>query len=388
MAYFNPFRPSFFADPYPALRRLRDEEPVHYSRGIGAWVVTGYAECAEVLRDHGRFSSLKVDRLPDGSPLPTAEWQSAVFGDLTGMVDADPPLHTKLRNAINRSLTPRAVEALRGYIETAAVRLFEGAAPGPFDLMSGVAKRLPLETKLEYLDIPSDERPKVLDTARVVMDAMDPTSPPDVLDRARAARDWLLDYLDRREAPELAAATGEGVLTREETLSVKVDALVAGNDDTSYGIGSCIHSLLTHPDQLEILRREPELIPGAVHELMRFDNPSHVALRHAAEDTTLAGRRVAAGQPIFVMIAGANRDPREFEDPDRLDVRRDARRQLGFATGIHYCLGSPLASLEMSIVLREFLRRFRRPALLADQTQLGGNFILRGFSRLTVVEGD
>ncbi len=384
MAYFNPLRPSYLDDPYPALSRLRSEEPVHYSADFGAWVVTGYDQCVHVLRDYETFSSVRASASLD-EPEPTRVWREAVWGDLPTLIDTDPPLHTQLRNYVNHSYTPSAVEPLRPYAEAQVDALLRDAPEGEaFDLMEALAKPLPLHIKMENLGIPEGDRPAVLHDVDILMAAMDPGADPDAVQAAGEARERLLKY-HAEAPPPPSVRQGEEDLPEDALISAKVDLTLGGNDDASYAIGNAVLSLLRNPQQLETLREQPERIAEAVEELLRFDGPSHGTIRYAMKDTTLGGQTIASGDGVFVLSAGANRDPSHFHDPDELDLDRSARLHLSFGRGAHYCLGAPLARIELAAAISGLLKRFGEFELAEGETSYSGNFILRGPSRLMVI---
>lgn len=378
MAFFNPMRPSYLNDPYPALNRLRSQEPVHYSEDFAAWVVTGYDQCVQVLRDHETFSSVRRSAALE-EPGPARVWRESVWGDLPTLIDTDPPLHTQLRNYVNGAYTPSAVEPLRSYVDAQVDALLVDAPEGEaFDLMETLAKPLPLRVKMEQLGIPEPDRAAVLDDVHILMEAMHPGAAADALQVAQEARQRLLDY--HSDPPPEAEGLPEDAL-----ISAKVDLTLGGNDDASYAIGNMVLSLLRNPEQLQTLREQPERIGEAVEELLRFDGPSHGTIRYAATETTLGEQTIAAGDGVFVLSAGANRDPSHFENPDRLDFDRGGRLHLSFGRGAHYCLGAPLARIELASALGGLLRRFSELELVEDGTSYSGNFILRGPGRLTVI---
>ncbi len=399
MAFFNPTRPSYLESPHPALARLRAQEPVHYSEDFEAWIVTSYDDCVAVLRDHETFSSVRNVASRSDSDAVQA-WNEAVWGGLPTLIDTDPPLHTQLRRYVNKAYTPATVERLRGYIDEAVRALLASAPDGePFDLMTALAKPLPLIVKMEDFDIPVDMRDEITALVLTLIGAMDPTdSTEDRLQSAQEARQRLFDYFRdsaAAAAPAPAAVAsaassqdeGEGALAEpapEVLFSARVDLILGGNDDLSYGIGNTILELLRHPELLSALRREPDRLPAAVEELLRYDGPAHGLIRYAAVYTTLGGRRIAAGDAVFVMSAAANRDPACFEEPDRLDLDRDDAPHLGFGRGAHYCLGAPLARLELTSAIAGLLDRFSTIELTEDETRYTGNFVLRGPEQLMV----
>jgi unspecific monooxygenase len=404
MAFFNPTRPSFLENPHPALARLRAEEPVYYDQDFEAWIVTSYDECVAVLRDAGTFSSVRsVASRADAEAVEA--WHEAVWSGHPTLIDTDPPLHTQLRRYVNKAYTPATVERLRGYIEQTVATLLAAAPDGePFDLMATLARPLPLIVKMEDFEIPAERRDEFTVLVVTLMGAMDVTdSTEDGRTAAHEARQRLFEYF-RDEAAAAAAAAAETAPAAppqasspqesgdalpdpapEVLFSAKVDLIIGGNDDLSYGIGNTILELLRHPEQLAELRAAPERLPKALEELLRYDGPSHGLIRYASTYTTLGGREIAAGDAIFVMSGAANRDPERFEEPDRLALDRDDTLHIGFGRGPHYCLGAPLARMEMAASIAGLLDRFNTIELVEQETSYTGNFVLRGPERLTVI---
>jgi cytochrome P450 len=371
MAFFNPFRRSYIENPYPALARLRAEEPVHQSRELEAWVVTSYEAAIEVLRDEGRFSS---DLSRASGRLGTqvaAQREASVLGTAARMVSSDPPVHTRLRRIVSRSFTPRFVEGLRGFVEAEATRLLETASPDePFDLLTQFAEPLPQAVIGEQLGAPAEEREEVMSWSDAVMRStvrLDLSG--EERASAQAAREQLATYLDglatRTDVDKdalmvkLARPNEDGErLETEDLLELAIDLALAGNDTTANMIGNGALALVQHADAEAALRADAGLLDGAIEEMMRWDPPTQAVLRIAADDTTLMRRRIGKGDAVLVMLAGANRDPGQFEDPERFDIAREPNRHLALGMGIHHCLGAPLARLQAVTAFRQLLERF------------------------------
>lgn len=390
MAFFNPQRPSYLDDPYPALARLREQEPVHFSPQLNAWLITSYEHCVLVLHDHERFASdfRRVEAVLAGgaSAEPGAEVP-------THLVASDPPQHTRLRTLVARAFARNAVEGLRPFVERAVEGLLDGVEPGdPFDVMSQLAGPLPSLVVAEQLGVPEEEREVLREQVKAVVAAELPSASEQLRAAGESARERLAGRLDRYAAQgggaiAQMATAGDEPLTRHELFSVTVDLASAGIDSTSYLIANGLLALLEHPEQLALLRERPELTAGAVDELCRFDSPTQALPRIAAAETRLGGKRIRAGDALYVMVGAANRDPEQFPDPDRLDIEREDRRHLSFALGAHFCVGAPLARLIGEVVLRALLDRFDRLSLVADGATRRANFQLRGLSELSVVAG-
>ena len=384
---YNPLDPAVRADPYPAYRALREADPVHRSPLQEMWVVSRYRDISWLLRDH----RLSVDRSRWDHFRPMIE-----DGAPRSMLVQDPPDHTRLRTLVSKAFTPRVVEGLRPKIEAlVGEALARAAARGGLELIDELAYPLPVTVIAELLGVPSRDWHRFRDWSRVLISNLDPLT---LRDEERvgafvAARDGLAAYLrgvvaERRREPRddlisaLIAVEERGDVLGERELIVMLNLLlVAGHETTVNLIGNGMHALLRHPDQLALLRARPELIESAVEELLRWDSPVQLTSRVAIADFELGGRAIRPGELLLMLLGGANRDPEQFPDPDRLDITRSPNPHLSFSRGIHFCLGAPLARLEAQIAIRELVTRF--PALRpAAEPEQGDTVTLRGLRRL------
>ncbi len=397
MAFFNPLRPSYIDDPYPALHRLRAEEPVHRAEQLSAWIVTSHEHCLDVLRDHETYSStLRGAEGPLGRHIEHQR-RETVLRDAARMAQSDPPEHTRLRGIVSRTFTPRYVESLRPFVEREVARLLEGVQPSePWDVLSGLARPLPIAVIAEQLGAPSGDREQVMAWTRSLLQLASAADlSPQRRREAEAARDGMLDYLERVARGEsgepgalitaLARTVGDDErLQPMELLALTVDLAIAGNDTTAGMLANGTLALARHPEQQEILRREPAHLRDAIEEMLRWDPPTQTAVRVAAKEARLGKRTIRPGQTVIAMLAAANRDPAVFRDPDRFDVTREAEgRHLAFGMGIHYCLGAPLARIEAETAFRALLDRFDviRLSEGADLAR-SPDWMLRGVQRL------
>ncbi|NHC44230.1 cytochrome P450 [Motilibacter aurantiacus] len=402
---FDPASPAFVSDPYPVYGELRKLGPVSWSPRTGQYVVARAADVDAVLRDR-RFgrSYLQVATHAEMG-RPEDPLHLAPFWDVVrnGMLDTEPPDHTRLRRLVAKAFTPRRVEGMRASIDRIATGLVDdllaaGADGSPVDLKPLVAEPLPVDVIADLLGVPQADRhllrPWSQDMCR--MYELRPTADDEA--RAVSAAEEFAAYLralaaERRARPQddlvtaLTEVVDEGErLTEDELVGTCVLLLNAGHEATVGVTVNGVATLLRHPDQLERLRADLSLVPTAVEEVMRYDTPLQLFSRWALEDADVGGVPVARGSQVALLFGSANRDPERFEDPDRLDVGRSSNPHISFGAGIHFCLGAPLARLELQTVFAELVRRVPRLALAAEP-ELGRGYIIRILETLPVTVG-
>jgi cytochrome P450 len=385
------------ADPFEAYDRIRAGGPVVHASLVSA--TAHHAIANEILRSE----AFGVGPGQDLGP----QWLSRAAGRLMrtatpGPVDppsllaVDPPDHTRYRKSVSKVFTPRAIEALRPRIRELAHELLDRIEPGrPFDLVERYAKVLPLTMICEILGVPPELRRDVLHTADAGAMLLDPgltwrqyrLAQAAVRDAHRQLGEHI-DELRRRPGPDLLSQLARNdELTDLELRSTALLVIGAGFETTVNLIANAVVDLLGHPDQLAALRAEPDAWANAVEEVLRYDSPVQVTLRHALRDVELGGETVPAGRSMLVLLAGANRDPAVFADPHRFDVTRaNAREHLAFSAGVHFCLGATLARIEAASALEVLFERMPQLAL-AGTPQRRGTRVLRGYDRLPVVAG-
>ena len=389
---FNPIDPAYRSDPYPLYAKLRNTDPFHRCRNADGWVLSRYDDVLAVLRDpsyssdernHRRYQSFVARFERAGLREPYAD-------DRGSMLRLDPPDHTRLRGLVAKAFTPRAVERMRPRVEAILKELLETRpARGPMELVAELGAPLPVRVIAEMLGIPPEDHERFRAWSNDVVRGLGDGTLEDRQASERAS-DELQEYFEaiiaaRRKVPKddlitaLAAAEEAGDrLKRNELFSTLVLLLVAGNETTTNLISNATLALLRNPDQLELLRRAPEKVTGAIEELLRYDSPVQMTSRIVTEDHELRGHRVRRGQQLILLLGAVNRDPDAFADPDRLDVTRTDVRHLSFSHGIHFCLGAQLARLEASLALEALITRFPRFELLPQEVRWGTNTILRG----------
>ena len=393
---YNPLSERMFQDPYPEYAKLRRQAPIHRSRLTHSWVFARHADVDAILRDYQNFSS-------DPRILEFSAWQSwqgmvLPSPDDFGMLVLDPPDHTRLRGLVNQAFTQRAINALEPHVRGLLNSLLDDVddpAAG-FDLMDAVANPLPVIVIAEMLGVPPEDRARFRTwsnrRARLLEPIISPADNDLAKDAAKALDDYFLPIIQARRAEPrddiisaLAQAEDQGdTLSEREMLTMLHLLLAAGNETTTNLIGNGVLALLRHPDQLERLRSDPDLVPAAVEELLRYDSPVQTDFRGVRQDCEVNDFPLRRGQNLTLLMGSANRDPEKFEDPDRLDVGRETRGHLSFGLGVHYCLGAPLARLEGRIVLETLLERFASLRLLAERPVFRDNIVLRGLKSLPV----
>lgn len=360
----------------PLYFRLQDDEPlarVKLPYGEEGWLLTRYEDVRAAMGD-ARFSL--AEATVRDVPRLTPQRYGAV------LTDQDPPDHTRLRRLVAKAFTARRVEQLRGHAEQITHDLLDEMvkAGPPADLSEALAVPLPGLMICELIGVPYADRDRFRDWVGAWMSvtALTPEQRGEYITQLTA---YLADLAaQRRQNPTddllgaLVIASDEGDrLTEDEVVQLTVVILAAGYESTASQIVNFTYALLTHPDQLALLRSQPGLMPGAVEELMRWVPLLAVAdvlPRYALEDVELSGGTVRAGEPVLLAKHAANRDPRRYADPDRLDITRDARGQLGFGHGAHHCLGSPLARMDIQTALTALLTRFPELRLAVPEAEL------------------
>jgi hypothetical protein len=376
---------------------MRDADPAHWSPVLKAWVLTRYDDVRRVCLDTAGMSS---DRLrPFFATLPSAEAQriADLMRYLTRwMVFRDPPEHTRLRRLAAKVFNVRSINALRPDIESITGYLLE-ALQGrrELDLIGDFAGPLPALVIMQMLGVPRTELPRLKrlsdEMALFIGSARDS---PDKYGRAEAATTEMAALFRelialRRRAPQPDLLTelvrvedGSDRLTEDELVATCLLLLFAGHETTTHHIGNGLRALLRFPGELRRLRDDPGLAAAAVEELLRYDGPIGAQVRIVQAPQTLHGKPLQAGERVFLMMNAANRDPRAFPEPDRLDLRRSGVPHLTFGFGAHICLGFPLARLEGQIALPALLRRWRRMEVAAPQLEWLDSMVLRGTKSL------
>ncbi|MFD5747850.1 cytochrome P450 [Streptomyces sp. NPDC127033] len=398
----------FATDPYPAYAWLREHAPVHRTElpsGVEAWLVTRYGDARQALAD-ARLSKNPVHHAEPAH----ARGKTGIPGErkaelMTHLLNIDPPDHTRLRRLVSKAFTPRRVAEFAPRVQELTDRLIDGFAErGSADLIHEFAFPLPIYAICDLLGVPPEDQDDFRDWAGMMLRHSKPGhagGPRGGVARAvKKMRGYLAELIHRkRENPGddlisgLIRASDHGEhLTENEAAAMAFIILFAGFETTVNLIGNGMYTLMRNPAERERLQSslaagETGLLATGVEELLRYDGPVEMATwRYATEPLTLGGQRIAAGDPVLVVLAAADRDPERFRDPDALDLGRRDNQHLGYGHGIHYCLGAPLARVEGQTAIATLLKRLPDVRLSEEPSDLRwrGGLIMRGLRTLPV----
>jgi cytochrome P450 len=398
---FGLLKPESLQNPYPVYARLRAEAPVYFSEALRAWLLTRYEDVLAAFREP-RLSSRLTSGYGKQLPPAVLEQLAPVLRNLASWaIFTDRPEHTRLRGLLNKAFTPKVTENLRPRIQALVDELLDAVAPGGrMDVIADLANPLPVIVIGELLGLPREDRHLLKAWSDMLVGFLGATRiTPELFAEAVRGIVSMEDYLrqmiaERRKRPgedllsRLLTAEEQGsLLSEQELLSTCTLVLFAGHETTTNLMGNAVNALLEHPDQLEVLRREPGTVVSAIEEVLRFDSPLQRQMRRPSEDIEVGGQRIPKGQTVVLMIGSANRDPAQFPEPDRLDVRRQENRHLTFGMGAHFCLGAPLGRLEAQLALGTLLRRFPGLKRAEGTPHRVENLSLRGLESLPVLLG-
>jgi cytochrome P450 len=360
-------------DPYPVYRRLRDEAPLHHEETRGIWAFSRFDDVQRAARDWETYSSRAGNDFDDTYQL------FLPAGDLAA---ADPPLHARLRHALHAAFRPGDIERrFEPTVRAAARRLIDRFADrGRADLAIELARPLPAEAIFGWLGFPDDEHPQLLAWFGGMLERTSgrrelPATAIEARDRMRAHVEDAVRARETRARDDLLSVLVEarkgGALTHDEVLGCSMLLFMAGITTTSGLISNSLAHLARSPDQRDLIRAEPQRIPAAIEECLRYEAPIQAVLRTATRDVEAFGHVIPAGAPVALIWASANRDERRWPDPDRIDVMRTPRRHVSFGEGIHHCIGAPLARLEARVAFEELFARIPTYALSGPIRRVG-----------------
>jgi len=395
---FAPNEPVFIADPYPVYRELRESAPIVYDEATDHWLISRYQDVNALLRDKrfGRTYLHVSTHAEMGHPDPPS-WHDPFWTLINaGILDQEPPDHTRVRRLVSKAFTPRYVEGLRPRVQAITDSLVEHVAgAGEFDLLAEIAEPLPVTVIAEMLGVPEADRhllrPWSADICK--MYELHPSVQMQ-RDAVRASTEFS-DYLrelarERRAHPgedlvsQLALVLDEGErLTEDELVGTCVLLLNAGHEATVNATGIGWWTLFRHPDALRRLLGDRTLLPTAIEELLRFDTPAQMFERWVLEDVRIGDVTIPRGAELGLLFGSANRDPEVFERPEELDLAREPNPHLTFGAGIHFCLGAPLGRQELQVSFAAVLDRFPHIEPVHEPAWKP-NYVIRGLRELRV----
>lgn len=393
---FNIFDPVFKANPYPAFRRLRAEWPVLPDQHAPITWLFRYSDCEQALRD---------PRL--GSPLGSPEVLERKLGAGaaacyigTSMLAQNPPQHTRLRRAVSKAFTAKAVEAMRDATVDKVNRLLDEVTAGgrkEFDLANEVAYRIPITVVCGMLGVPAEHHDRFRALIEENAAVVEPMPTPEQVVMADKASGELMDLVsglaaERRVEPRddllsvlVAQQDEDGGLTDLELVANVSLLIAAGFCSTMQLIGNTIYTLLLHPDQLDLVRGDPSLAGAAVDETLRYEPPVMSWPRSVLEPVSFGGHDIPVGSVVISVLGSANHDETVFDHPDEFDITRPTPKHLTFGGAVHHCLGAPLARMEAELAVRTIVTRFPDLRVATPAVEWLDNFNVRGLKELPVV---
>lgn len=373
--------PEVIADPHAYYRNLRNADPIYWNDRWGGWVMTGYQQVVDVLRDSVNFSSDRMGFLAQELTQEEQESIAPIFRILSyWMVFRDPPAHTALRLLLNKHFTPIAIERYRPMVRKIVQKTLDKvlAKGGKMEFVKDFAYEVPMTVILELIGAPDLDTEKIKEwSEKIGVFFFIKADEPRRREIACEGIDALVEYLKplierRRDRPGidlislLLSAEEAGSITENDVLATCVLLVFGGHETTMNLIANGTWALMNHPQEWEKLQNNPELLKKAVEELLRYDGSVKSTVRWARNDVMVGGKEIKAGQRVLVSLSGANRDPLQFNEPDKLDIERDPNLHVAFAHGIHVCLGASLARMEVEEAFMGLVQKINLPKLQAD----------------------
>jgi cytochrome P450 len=411
---YDPLHPPNWQNPYPTYARLRDEAPVHFSVQTGTYCISRYSDVAAVLRDPETFSSAAAFEillkgrmsqlgLRDALEIVRFLYRSRLNplrlrkSPPVSIITSDPPQHDALRGIVNRGFTPRQVRGWEPRMrEIVAGCMQKLRAEDRFDVVHDLAIPLPVSIIAELLGVGPERHADFKRWSDDIVAGSSGSQRSDTFAPFLRSMGELSAYMHQVADERRRHPTGDVISQlvdpqHGESLDAGMLAqfvivlLVAGNETTTNLIGNGAKALLDHPDQLERVQDEPKWLPNMIEEVLRFDSPVQFVFRRTTRPVEIAGTTIPENASVTVLLASANRDESQFEDPDRFDVTRDAKGHLSFGLGIHFCLGASLARLEARMAFEALLPELRRLERAEGESSFIDSYLVRGLDRLELV---
>jgi cytochrome P450 len=397
IARFDVTDDAFRQWPYPVLDDLREATPIFFDDRSNQWVLTRFAEVHEALRDRrlGRSYAHRYSHAEVGRPEPDPRWSRFHQHEQWSLLSLEPPDHTRLRRLVTKVFTPRSVEALRPGVEQVASELFDHCVErGSFDLLADYAQPFSVAVICSMLGVPRADTQLLLDWSHAIVKMYELSTPDELKQAADDAAGAFIEHTraliaHKRQHPDaslisaLVAVEDEGdTLTEAEMISTVMVLLEAGHEATVNSLGNGMRAMLLHPDQWQRVTGGEVSARTAIEDMIRWDAPLQLFERWVLDEgVVIAGQQIPVGAEVAMLFGSANRDPRRFDQPGRFDAGRGDTAHVGFGGGIHFCIGAPLARMELETSVAQLAARFPDVQLAAEPV-FHPTFVLRGLTAL------
>ncbi|MCY7300695.1 MAG: cytochrome P450 [Ilumatobacteraceae bacterium] len=394
---FDVSDPGFIADPYPVLNELRETTPIYWSEAAGHWVITRFSDVQETLRDRrlGRNYTHLYSHASLGRAEPDSRWPAFQQHEQWSLLCLEPPDHTRIRRLVAKVFTPKSVAAIRPTVQGFADELLDACRDrDEFELLRDYAQPYSVAVICSMLGVRRADTQLLLDWSHAIVKMYELSTTDDVRAAANTAAAEYIAYTraliaEKRRNPdgllvsELVRVEDEGdTLTEDEIISTTMVLVEAGHEATVNTLGNGLRAIMQHPGEWNRVVSGSVAARTAVEEMLRWDPPLHLFERWVLEDgVEIAGQPIQVGQEVAMLFGAAQRDPRRFDEPDRFDIGRGDIAHIGFGGGIHFCVGAPLARLEIEISVAGLAARFPSLQLAAEPTY-EPNFVIRGLTAL------
>ncbi len=406
IARFDVTDPAFIADPYPTLDALREATPIFWNPSSEQWMLTRFADVASTLRDRrvGRGYTHRYSHEEFGRSAPDTRWAAFNEHERWSLLSLEPPDHTRLRRLISKVFTPSSIAKLRDRVTDFADQRLDRCAEialdtGSFDLLSDYAQPYSVAVICSMLGVPVDDSDRLLAWSHAIVKMYELSSDDATKIAANAAAAEYIDYAreliaEKRRRPDdllvsqlVQVTDGGESLTDDEIICTTMVLVEAGHEATVNTLGNGFRALMRHPDEWRRLVSGDVAPAESVEELLRYDAPLQMFERWVLDDDVeLAGQPIDVGQEVAMLFGSAQRDPRRFEDPGRFDIGRNDASHVGFGGGIHFCIGAPLARMELAVSVEGIVERFPNLAL-STEPEYHPTFVIRGLKKLCLSPG-
>lgn len=395
---FDPKNPEFLQNPYATYQHWLRDSPTFYDSESDMLFFARHRDVDAILRDKrlGRSILHVMSREELGLPPENPDYEPFIKLGRHSMFDKEPPEHTRLRGLVHKAFTPRRIRDMQIHIQRISLDLLDAVHDqNEMDILEDFAVPLPVTVIAQLLGIPQADQHKLRPWSNAIVKLYEldhtPQQAQAAIQAAQDFADYLIDLANkRRENPQddlitaLALVEQEGdQLSSEELVSTCILLLNAGHEATVNVIGNGLYALFQHPDKLTELKANPQIIPQAIEELMRFDTPLQLFRRWVLQDLSYEGIELKKGTEVALLFGAANHDPAIFDTPERLDFMREANPHLSLGGGVHYCLGAPLARMELQIAYTSLLEHFPHMEL-AEKAEFHPSYVIRGLKSLRI----